>query len=1040
MITFSVNLYAQNRITVTGSVKDSNGETIIGVSILEKGTSNGAISEFNGNYSITVNDNSTLVFKLLGFKSQEIPVNRRTNIQVVLEEESFGLDEVVIVGYGQKAKATLTGAVAAVTGREIVTTKNTNIQNMLTGKLPGVRVYEKTSEPGAFSGNFDIRGFGDPLYVIDGVITDNTAFQRLDPNDLENISVLKDGSAAVYGVRAANGVILVTTKKGKDTGGKMNFNYTGRMSWEWPSGSPKSTTAAERMILRNERVMRSTSSDPTPPYSQELIQKYISGELPSYDWWDIIMRTAAPESQHNISIDGGNSKVSFYLSGGYLYNESFLRSNDYNYERFNVRSNITANITNNLKLSLDLYGMTDTRNRGLTDADWVIRANQRNPSTMPVYVNDDPNYLYYGVIEGDNPVAMASADISGYRINKINEFTGISNISYKVPYINGLTASAKFSYRYRMQDNTTYERKYEMFRLNEATKEIESRGFRQSPSNIRREIYIRPIMQYNLSLDYKGRFNDVHNVGLLALWEGQRRQSDNLYAKRNLSTYIPQLFAGDATNQEGSMSSSESNFFNKTNQAFVGRVEYDYNQKYLVEFAFRYDGSSVWDKAGRWGFFPYVSGGWRLSEENFWKNSFLEAVKNFKLRASYGETGDDSPASGYTWMQGWNYPVTGGSNALTTGYNRLPNGYFLDGVFVTAVGNRGITNPNITWMVAKTVNSGFDVDVWNGLLGVSFDYFVRNRTGRLTTRDVSISSTLGASLPQENLNSDRNKGFELELRHDNKIADFKYSVTGMLSYTRRMVVHREIAKAGNSWLNYTRYENENRYQGIHAGRAAAGRFQSYEQIANSLVYYDRSALPGDYLYEDWNGDGRIDDLDNHPIAYEQNATPPIFFSLNMNGAWKGFDLAMLWQGATMSYIRYAEQLREPMWGHDESNALAFFLDRWHPTEQGVNPYEHTTVWIPGQFAATGSLPNESSGHNLYNTSYFRLKTIELGYSVPRHLLQSVKVQEARVFVNGYNMFTIKNKNLIADPEHTSDSYSNAYPIAKSFSVGLNLKF
>jgi TonB-linked SusC/RagA family outer membrane protein len=1028
---------AQTR-RIAGTIVDPQGAPVIGANIIEKGTTNGVVTDIDGKFSINVNNNATLQISYIGFLTQEIAVAGRTSFTIVLSEDLKAIDEVVVVGYGVKRKETLTGSVASVSGEEIITTKNENVQNMLTGKLPGVRVYEKTAEPGAFAGNFDIRGFGTPMVVIDGVISDLTAFQRLDPNDIENLSVLKDGSASIYGVRAANGVILVTTNRGSE--GKTTLNYSGRMGWKIPTGSPKSTTAAEWMTLRNERVMRNVNANNTPPYSQELIQEYLDGTQTSYDWWDAVMQPSVPETQHNLSISGGNSKVTYYMSGGYSYGESFLRSNDYNYERFNLRSNISANITSRLKASLNMYGMMDKRNQGINSADWVIRSMQRAPAIMPIYVNDDPNYLYFGLIEGENPVAMSTGDISGYRKDEIKEFNGSASAAYQVPYIDGLTANVMFSYRYRLNEATRYERKYEMFRPDEATGAIVSRGYRQSPSKIRRETYSRPQMLYNLSLDYKRKFNDAHNVEVLALWEGSRRQSDNFNAERELSMNIPYLLAGNSANQTGSMSGSESNFYNKTYQALVGRLGYDFKSKYLLEFAFRYDGSSVWDKNGRWGFFPSAFAGWRVSEEAFWKNSSLNVVNNLKLRASYGEMGDDSPAENYTWLQGWNYPASGGSDALETAYNRLPNGYYLDGTFVTSVNSRGLINPDITWIIAKVTNLGLDVDVWNGLLGASFDYFKRDRTGRLATRDVAVSSTLGASLPQENLNSDRNFGYELELRHHNKIDDFKYSVSGMVAYTRRMVLHREIAQAGNSWENYTRYDNDNRYQGIHVGRAADGRFQSYEDVANSLVYYGRSTLPGDYIYEDWNGDGRINDLDNHPIAYEQNATPPLYFSLNINGEWKGFDLSMLWQGAALSYVRYVEQLQEPMWGNDNSNALEFFLDRWRPTEVGINPFEHTTQWIPGKFAATGAWPNTDSEHNLYNTSYLRLKTIELGYTIPFRLLNKIGIQMARFYVNAYNLLTIKDKDLISDPEHTSDTWGNAYPMAKSFSVGLNFKF
>ena len=1027
----------QQGITVSGTVTDDTRDPLPGVNVFVRGTTTGTITDVNGKYSIQVTGTqSVIVFSYIGFVSQEITVGNQTSINVIMREDAQKLGEVVVIGYGVKTKESLTGAIAAVSGEDIITTKNNNVQNMLTGKLPGVRVYEKSSEPGAFAGNFDIRGFGEPMIVIDGVIRDRTAFQRLDPNDIENLSVLKDASAAIYGVRAANGVLLVTTIKGNDTGGKVTVNYSGRMGWQFPSGSPRSTTATEWMVLRNEKVMRAIDTNNTPPYSEEYIQNYLANGGTSTDWWNEVMQTAAPERQHNINISGGNNRVTYFMSGGYSYNESFLRSNDYNYNRYNIRSNITANITDRLKVSLNMYGMMDKRNRGFDDTDRVIYTMQRCPAIMPIYVNNNPKYLYYGMIEGEQPYANSNSNISGYRKNEVKEFNGSASISYQMPYITGLTASAMFSYNERYNINKQYVSAYEMFKYNEATDEYISTGFRNSPSYVRQEFYIMPQMLYNIALDYKHKFND-HKVDALVVWEGQRRQGDNFYARRDLSVYIDYLFAGNTANQLGSMSADERYLYNKTNQALAGRFGYDYKSKYLLEFAFRYDGSSVFDTKGRWGFFPSVSGGWRVAEENFWKNSVLGVVNNFKLRASWGKMGDDSPASGYNWLQGWNYPATGGSAT------QLPSGYYFDGVFIASANSRGIINPNLSWVIAETINLGVDADAWNGLLGVSFDYFIRNRTGKLATRDVSISSTLGASMPQENLNSDRNFGYELELRHKNQIADFKYNVSAMVAYTRTMTLHREIARAGNSWLNYTRYDNENRYQGINAGRGADGRFQSYAEIANSPVYYDRSALPGDYKYLDWNGDGRIDGLDEHPIAYEQNATPPLYYSLSLNGEWKGFDLSMLWQGTAMSYVRYSSQLYEPMWGSDYSNALVFFLDRWHPTKIGVNPYEHTTEWIPGYFSATGSgtaLPNSSSEHNLYNTSYLRLKTIELGYTVSAPLLQKVKIQGVRVYVNGYNLFTIKHKDLISDPEHTSDSSGNVYPIAKSFSVGLNLKF
>lgn len=1029
----SIGLYSQTTITVSGSITDVNRETIIGASISEKGTTNGTVSDINGNYSLNVANNSTLVISYIGYISQEIRVSGRTNIPIVLEEDMRQLEEVVVVGYGVKKKETLTGAVSAVSGEQIITTKHENVQNMLTGKLPGVRVYEKTGEPGAFNGNFDIRGFGTPLFVIDGIISDQNAFQRLDANDIENVSILKDASASIYGIRAANGVMLVTTNRGKDTGGKITLSYTGRMGWEYPSGSPKSTTAAEWMTLRNERVMRNVNNNNTPPYSQELINEYLDGTKTSYDWWDLTMRTASPTTNHSINFSGGNNRVSFFMSGGYQYRESFLRSNSYNYERFNVRSNITANITDRLKASMNISGMMDTRNRGWESSDWVIRSMQRCPAIMPPYWNDDPNILYYGLIEGENPVAMSSADISGYRMDKIKDFTMQTTLSYEVPGIKGLTANGMFSYRYRMTDNTSFRREFDLYR--ESTQATVTRG---APYQLNRDFNSRPSMMYNMSLNYKNRF-DAHNIGAFIAWEGSRRQGDNFYAQRDVGMDLGYLFAGNAENQIGSMSLSESNLFNKTYQSFISRFEYDFKSKYILEATFRYDGSSIWDKAGRWGLFSSILAAWRVSEENFLKNSFLNPI-GLKIRASYGEMGDDGPAANYTWLMGWNYPASGGSGALTIGNNRLPAGYFFNGTYYNAVRDRGINNPDITWVTSKITNVGFDAEAWKGLLGITFEYFRRDRTDLLATRSNSIPSTLGASMPQENLNGERNWGYELELKHNNKINDIRYRIGAMVSFTRRMNLFRDMATPGNSWENWRQLNNINRYQGVHRGYRADGRFQSYEEIANSSVYYSRSTLPGDYKYQDWNGDGRISNLDEQLFALEQNATPPMYYSLNFDTEWKGIDFAMLWQGAAFAYVRYEEQLVEPMWGNDMSNALAYFLDRWKPTEVGVNPFEHTTQWIPGKFAATGAWPNGSSEHNLYSTTYLRLKTIELGYTVPTRLSRKVGVQGVRVYVNGYNLLTIKNKDLVTDPEHTSDTWGNAYPIAKTFNIGINLKF
>lgn len=1024
-----INLQAQNiKIQINGTTKDEAGEPLIGANVVEKGTTNGTLTDINGTFNLNVAQNATIVVTYIGYVSQEFPLSGKTSFQIILKEDSKVLEDVVVVGYGVQKKVTLTGAVSAISSSEIVTTKNENTQNMLTGKIPGVRVVQKSSEPGSFNNSFDIRGMGNPLVIIDGVPRDNIT--RLDANDIESLSVLKDASAAIYGVRAANGVVLITTKKGKS--GSLDLEYAGNIGWQNPTGSPKSVNAADWMVLRNEKLMHNVNGG-TRAYTQEQIDAYRNGTMTSTDWWEECMRTLAPQTQHSLSATGGNERLNFYMSGGYMNQESFLRSKSLDYDRYNIRSNVTAKINSRLTVDLNISGIMDEKNQPYQNADWIIRAFQRSPAIQPVYANNNSEYLMYGLIEGDNPVAMMDADVVGYKKYKNKWFQSSITASYDVPYIEGLVAKATFSYDYQNADNRIYQREHNLYEYNEATDTYTGKG-RQSPSTFRREFYSKESTLYQLSLNYNRTFNKSHNVNILALLEGSKRKGDNFYAQRELALDLDQLFAGSSENQEGNMSTTydpngTQDLYDKANLGIVGRIGYDFESKYLVEFSFREDGSSMFGSGKRWGFFPSTSLGWRISEEKFWKNSPLAFVNNLKFRGSYGKMGDDS-ASNYQFVTGYTYPAGGDSN-------RLPGGYFFDGVFVNSAASKGLTNTNITWYIAKTLDLGIDAEAWNGLIGGSFDYFSRERTGLLTTRALSLPSVVGADLPQENLNGDITRGIELELTHRNKINDFSYNVKGLFSYTRIKQTYQERAKAGNSYENW-KNNNNNRNQNVHWGYDSNGRFVSYTDIANSSVYYDRGTLPGDYIYLDWNGDGKIDGLDSHPIAYENSKSPFINFSLSLGGEWKRFDLNLLLQGSAMTNVKYVEQLREPMWGNDNSNALEYFLDRWHPTDPSADPYDHTTSWISGQYAYTGSLPDENSAFNVHDASYVRLKSAELGYTLPTKLTLKAGIKNARVYINGYNLLTIKSIEL--DPEHTSDNYGNLYPLNRTFSFGVNVKF
>lgn len=1004
----------QGRV-VSGIVKDMAGEPIIGANIVVKGSKSlGTVTDTDGKFTLEIENGKILLVSYIGYNTKEISIGSESFIEIRLSEDTHKLEEVVVVGYGSQRKTTLTGAVSAINNQEIVTTKNESVKNMLTGKVPGVRVVQKSAQPGEFNNSFDIRGFGNPLVIIDGIPRDN--MDRLDANDIESLSVLKDASAAIYGVRAANGVVLITTKKGKK--GALQLEYTGNMTWQNPSGSPKSADAIGWMTLKNEKANHNVNGDALLPFGPEDFEAYRNGSRLSTDWWDVCMRQFAPQTQHTLSATGGSDKIQFYLSTGYMYQESFIETNSLNYERFNVRSNVSAKLSNYLTFDLNMNGIMDQQNRPLDDPQWIIRNFQRCPAIQPVYANNNHNYLQYGLIEGENPVAQLSRDISGYNDRNKKWFQSSMSLAYDVPFIKGLQAKGLFSYDLQIEDNSVYEKAYNQFEYDAASDQYITKE-RKAKTTFRREYYSKWATLYQLALNYNRKFNNRHNVSGLLLLEGQKRKGDNFFAKRELSIFLDQLFAGNSTNQEANMQTGNSALYEKSNLGLVGKFAYDYLSKYLAEFSFRYDGSSMFGAGNQWGFFPSASLGWRVSEENFWKDSKLSVINNAKLRVSYGKMGDDGAAN-YQFISGYNYPS---------------GGVVFDGNFVNAAESKGIPNRNITWYVAKTLNLGIDVEAWNGLIGASFDYFTRERTGLLATRSLSLPDVVGANLPQENLNGDRTRGMEVELSHRNRIGDFGYNVKGLFSFTQTKNTYQERGKSGNSYKNW-RDNGNNRNTGIQWGWSGLGQFTSYDQIANHGSYIGHNTLPGDYIYEDWNGDGQINDLDKHPIGY--NGSPLVNFSLSLGAQYKGFDLNMLLQGATMFYVKYVEQLREPMWGNSNSNALEYFLDRWHLEDMYANPYDHDAVWIPGKYPYTGTLPDENSVYNFHNASYLRLKSIELGYTLPTWITMKAGINSARIFVNGYNLLTFKGVEL--DPEHPNDQYGNAYPLNRTFSIGLNVKF
>lgn len=583
-----------------------------------------------------------------------------------------------------------------------------------------------------------------------------------------------------------------------------------------------------------------------------------------------------------------------------------------------------------------------------------------------------------------------------------------------------------YSYDYNIVDNKIFRKSYSEYAYDADTETYRIASTLQSPNNIRREYYAYGNSLYNISLNYDQKFGD-HGVGATFVYENASADGDNFYASRDLTIPIEYLFAGNTTNQIGSMSNGSSVLYEEATEAFVGRVNYDFRSKYLLEVAFRYDASSKFPQNTRWALFPSILGAYRISEEGFWKDSPLSFINNLKFRASYGELGDDAVLS-YQFYQGYTYPASGSAQGLA-------GGYIFDGKYVNSSVSSGVPNKNITWRTSKITNIGMDFTAWHGLLGGTFEVFRRNRYGLTTTRQVSLPDIVGVGLPQENLNSDATMGFDFELTHANKIGDFSYDIRGNLSLARTKAMYVERAEDGNSYLNWRNNTNE-RWNNTWFAYSANGRFTSWEQIMSSTVYIDRNAVPGDYNYEDWNGDGWISDLDVHPIA-SSNPKPLINFGLTVYLDWKGIDLNVLLQGAARRTISYTELLLQPLWA--ETNALSQFMDRWHPEDPTADPYDPNVKWIEGYYAYTNSLPNANSDYNMQDASYLRLKSLELGYTFPASWISKAKIKNVRIYVNGYNLLTATKLRYV-DPEHPSSSYGYMYPLNKTMNVGLNLKF
>lgn len=1032
--------FAQDNITVSGTVTDDTDQPVIGASVMVKGSTTGVPTDLDGKYSIDVPADAILEFSSVGLRSVDIPVNGRAVINVVLETDNTFLESVVVVGYGTQKKGSISGAVSAVNNDDIIKTKSENVQNMLTGRIAGLRVYQKSAEPGSYRNDMDIRGMGSPLVIIDGVPRDVADFQRLNSADIENVSVLKDAAAAIYGLRGGNGVILVTTKKGSE--GKAKVNYNGSFTFQTPSRMPELASVVDAMTVYNEKGMNAVHNGALA-FREDLVEQYRSGALSGEDWNSIILADWSPQTQHDLSISGGTEKIQYYVSMGYTFQDSFFKSGDLNYSKYNLRSNISAEIVKGLKLDLNIAGMLDQQNNPYFSSVDIIREYWRQGVLIPAFIDDEQTmYNGQGILDMKNPAAMMTSDISGYRQYDKKTFQTSATLSYDfgtvTDVLKGLKAQGMFSYDYRIDDNEIFRKEFSLYVLDEnSTDSYVSQAFPSHTNQLRKENYTKQQTLWNVMLNYDRDFGK-HHVGALIGYEQQVRKGDNYYALADLALGSPTLTAVNGQNQTVGLDNGLANLYDIAYQSLIGRVNYNYDDRYLIEGQFRYDGSSKFAPGHQWGFFPSVSAAWRISEEPFFKDSALSFINQLKLRVSYGVTGDDNAKDfNYQWVTGYTYQ--GGQTNDKGWYNKYAPGYIFGGEWVYGANPQPLANLDISWLTMNTFNVGIDFEAWNGKLGASFDFFRRVRKGMMAASNTELPTVVGATAPWRNANTDCHFGLELELSHRNRVGDFSYEIKGIATITRQRVIHdvsiREFGNRYDAWRN----DNlTNRNQGVQFGYEGAGRYESWEDIWSYPIYKENSTLPGDYKYVDWNGDGEISSLDEHPYAYDQN--PWLNYSLDFRFGWKNLDFSMLLQGSALGSYCYEEALYN-IWGNASGagGVLEQYLDRWRPANGSYDIYDPSLEWTSGYYAYTGHYPSDKSDFNRVSTAFLRLKSIEIGYTLPKFKSPAMKDFGLRIYFNAYNPLTITKLKFV-DPEHAGDDLGRMYPLNKTYTIGLNLSF
>lgn len=1057
----SAAMFAQ-KIPVSGTISDHLGDPLPGVNVAEKGTTNGTITDVNGQFTLSVQEGAVLTVSFVGYATQEIKVKGRRNLSITLSEDTELIDEVVVVGYATQKKATVAAAVSTVNSNDLIRSTSTTAAGALVGKVSGITARQKSGTPGS-AASIQIRNMGTPLYVIDGIMKDEDAFNALDINDIDNVSILKDGAAAIYGVKAANGVVLITTKRGKK-GQKAQVNINAYMGWQQWTEYPELLNAYQwkwgnymKAVndgnLVGEEAIANAKAD---------LEKWRTGyydpatgeDYRGFDWYDHFVDKSAPQYYVNANISGGTEKTDYYISIGHIDQDAVFK--DYNYNRTNLQANFNMQLTDNFKVGFQALGkITQNVNPALPgDDDYTqMRSSIFNliPTQRP-YANDNPDYLNY-----INPTHDAAHNMAAYTIDNAGKYQKTirtiqtsMNLEYKTP-LKGLTAKGLLSYYYYDCNIDNNEKSWKEYAYDPVSQEYKvaytkADTYRGKVRNDREE------MTGQFTLNYDNVFVNNHHVTAVAGFEFYKEAQKNLnvYQSPVENPFVEMI----TTNENNEVVNSARTF---TTASFIFRAGYSYKEKYIVDFAGRYDASWRFLKGQQWGFFPSVSAAWRLSEENFYKDSRVtDWISSIKLRASYGEMGDDMAVSfngsypDFAYMPGYTFGKPG---AIITG-DPLAGG--MQDSYYTGSASNGIPQTGLTWMKTSMLNVGADFGFLNDRLRLEVDLFKRKRTGiPATPTDVLYPTEAGYSAQKRNLNSDQITGVDGYVKWTDRINDFRYFIGVNATLARQKTLNNYGEYFLNAWDQY-RWGQTNRWSNVKKDATwmyeTIGVFQTQEEIDNYPVNIDGAnnvnLRPGDLIFKDLNGDGIINEFDERPLGYAStdydwdrtnaNKQPLLSMGISLGFEWKNIDFAADFAGGFMNtfvgdwHVKYGIAT-------DQTGYVYNVVDTW----QHQDIFDPQSPWVPGKFPAVRSNNPSTRWWNDFYTkeiNYLRLRNLVVGYTLPAQWTKKALIQKFRVYFEGTNLLCWDSlRNFGFDPEISSVTGFD-YPQHRVYTVGVNVTF